>query len=313
MTVWLSVVMPVHGGANMLGMTLASVVAEHPHGVELRLYNSADDGGAAQAVAQTFAHQLDIVWQEKPDLKPWTAKTNLGVIEARAPHVVMLHQDDLWLPGHLDSVRKSIATAGDTVMSVATSRYIGPVGQDLGPWRLPFAPGRYGGREFAETLIVQNSIAIPSPVIARDAWLKSGGLDDALWFSADWDLYLKLAELGDVVVRSDPTTGFRLHGGSLTMTGSRDLRDYRQQLEIVLARHNAALAPLDRAIVRRAKVAIAANHALAAVWHGQVWALPGALLQVAGLGPRGMRRWLAETGLIDRVRTRLRLALAGAL
>jgi glycosyltransferase involved in cell wall biosynthesis len=201
MTFWLSVIMPIHGGAALLGATLASVAAEAPEGVELRLYNSADDDGAARSVAHGFADRLDIVWQDRPDLKPWTAKTNLGVAQARAPHVVMLHQDDIWLPGHLAAVRKTIAEDGDAVMSVASSQFIGPAGQDIGRWRIPFAPGRHQGRAFAQTLIVQNTIAIPSPVIAREAWLAVGGLDDALWFSADWELYLKLAARGDVVVR----------------------------------------------------------------------------------------------------------------
>jgi glycosyltransferase involved in cell wall biosynthesis len=313
MTFWLSVIMPVHGGAALLGATLASAADEQPDGVEFRLYNSAADDGAARAVALQFANKLNIVWQDTPEHKAWTAKTNLGVAEARARHVVMLHQDDVWLPGHLLAVREAIAVADNAVMSVGPSRFIGSAGQDLGGWNLPFAPGRYDGREFAQTLLVQSSIAIPSPVISREAWLESGGLDDELWFSADWDFYLKLAALGDVFVRPRATTAFRLHGGSLTMTGSRDIRDYREQLEIVLARHSATLAPLEPATLRRAKVSIAFNYALAAAWHGKIGALPGALLRLAALGPWGVSRWLTETRIVDRVRPRIALALAGAL
>jgi glycosyltransferase involved in cell wall biosynthesis len=313
MTFWLSVIMPIHGGAALLGATLASVAAEAPEGVELRLYNSADDDGAARSVAHGFADRLDIVWQDRPDLKPWTAKTNLGVAQARAPHVVMLHQDDIWLPGHLAAVRKTIAEDGDAVMSVASSQFIGPAGQDIGRWRIPFAPGRHQGRAFAQTLIVQNTIAIPSPVIAREAWLAVGGLDDALWFSADWELYLKLAARGDVVVRDRATTAFRVHGGSLTMTGSRDLGDYRRQHDIVLARHGAALTMPDRGVLRRARTSVALNCALAAAAQGRAMALPGALLRLAALGPAGARKCLNETALIDRVRPRFALALARAL
>lgn len=313
MSNWLSVIMPVHGGAALLGATLASVAAERPDGVEFRMYNSGDDGGAARAVAREFADRIDIVWQETADRKAWTAKTNLGVREARAPHVVMLHQDDVWLPGHLVAVRTAIAENTDAVMSIAPSRFIGPDGTDLGAWRLPFAAGRHCGRSLASTLIVQNSVAIPSPVIAREAWLASGGLDNDLWFSADWDLYLKLAALGDVVVRPRATTAFRVHGGSLTMTGSRNIGDYRAQHEIVLARHSAALVPLAESTLRRARASIAMNCALAAAAQGRRAGLLGAVLRLAALGPWGARRCLAETALIDRLRPRLALAWAGAL
>lgn len=309
MTPWLSVIMPVHGGSALLGATLASVAAERPEGVEFRLYNSLDDGGAARAIAESHADRLAIVWQDVPHLGPWTAKTNLGVTEARAPHVVMLHQDDIWLPGHLDAVRSALAAGAGAAMSIAPSRFVGPDGRDIGCWNLPFAPGIHTGGAIAETLVVQNTIAIPSPVIARDAWLACGGLDDALWFSADWDLYLKLAQCGDVLVRPRATTAFRLHGGSLTMTGSRDLADYRRQHEIVLARY---LAP-DAPAARRARASVDLNCALAAAARGQARHLPAALLRLAALGPAGMWRCLAETRLIDRLRPRLALALAGAL
>ena len=310
MTCWLSVIMPVHGGAALLGATLASAANEHPDGVEFRLYNSHDDGGAARQVALRFADRLDIVWQDTPALKPWTAKTNLGVTEARAPHIAMLHQDDLWLPGHLTAVRAGIAHHADAAMTVASSRFVGPAGQDLGRWRMPFVAGRHAGLDFARTLIVQNTIAIPSPVISREAWLASGGLDDDLWFSADWDLYLKLAKHGDVFVRPQATTAFRIHAGSLTMTGSRDLADYRRQHDIVLARYGVIAA---NGTLRRARASVAVNCALAGAARGQKGALPGALLRLAALGPLGLWRCLSETALIDRVRPRLALARAGSL
>ena len=309
MTIWLSVIMPVHGGATYLGATLESAVAERPDGVEFRLYNSLADDGAARAVADRFAGRLNMVWQDVPHLTPWTAKTNLGFAEARAPHIAMLHQDDLWLPGHLAALR---AARGAAVMSVAPSRFIGPQGQGLGDWRLPFAPGMHAGADFARALLVQNTIAIPSPMIARAAWDAAGGLDDALWYTADWDLYLKLARAGEVHVRAGVTTAFRVHSKSLTMTGSRDAAAFRAQHEAVLDRHLPALAP-PRAQERRARVSITVNCALAAAANGRRAGLAGALARVFALGPVGALRFLHETRLTDRLAPRLRLMLAGRM
>ncbi len=50
----------------------------------------------------------------------------------------MLHQDDLWLPGHVEAVRASIAKTPDAVMSVAASRFVDVHGRDLGKWSTPF-------------------------------------------------------------------------------------------------------------------------------------------------------------------------------
>ena len=311
---WLTVVMPVHMGAAHLPATLASVAAEHPAGVEFRLYNSGADDGAARRVAEAFGDRLDIVWTEAPELKPWTAKTNRGVEEARAPFATMLHQDDLWLPGHFAALKAAVAAMADpaVAMSIGPARFAGPAGEDLGPWHLPFAPGRHAGADVARTLLVQNSMAILAPVFRADAYRAAGGLDD-LWYTADWDVWLKLAQAGAVDVRAGATVAFRVHGGSLTMTGSRDSAAFRAQHDAVLARHMPALAPLPRGLAARARAGVEVNCALAEAANGAPAKLLSAAAALARLGPWGAVRFLRESRLIDRLRPRLRLKAKGAL
>lgn len=311
---WLSVVVPVHDGARFLGATLDSAAAERPEGVEFLLYDSSDDGGASRAVAEHYARRLTIRYHEAPDCKPWTAKTNRGVSQARAAHVAMLHQDDLWRPGHLAALRSAIAAAPDAAMSIGPSRFIDPVGREVGPWNLPFASGLHPGESILGTLVVQNSIAIPSPLIRRDAWVAVGGMDEALWYTADWDLYLKLAGHGGVHVREAATTAFRLHGSSLTMTGSRDAVQFREQHEIVFARHLPRVPEPTRARqARLGRAAIAANCALAAGSRGRLPELAKGLGAVVALGPARWRGFLRASRLVDRALPRLRLSLAGAM
>lgn len=314
MTPWLSVVVPVHDGARFLGATLAAAAAEGPEGVDFLVYDSSADGGASRAVVEGFADRLAIRYHATPQLKPWTAKTNRGVHEAAAPHVAMLHQDDLWLPGHLAALRRAIAEAPEAVLSVGPSRFIAPDGRDMGPWLLPLATGVHAGPDAMATLIVQNTVAIPSPLIRREAWLAVGGMDEALWYTADWDIYLKLVAQGPLHVRQQATTAFRLHGSSLTMTGSRDAKEFKEQHEVVLARHLAGLpVTVRRRQERLARAAIAANCALAAGSRAELVPLLRGLGAILALGPRGWPRFMAQTRLIDRVRPRLRLALGGAL
>jgi len=246
-----------------------------------------------------------------PECKPWTAKTNRGVREASASHVAMLHQDDLWLPGHLAAVRAGIAGAPGAALSIGPSRFIAADGRDVGGWALPFPPGLHEGSEVVAALIVQNTIAIPSPVISRAAWLAVGGMDEALWYTADWDLYLKLAQAGPVQVRPGTTTAFRLHGSSLTMTGSRNAEEFRHQHETVLDRHLPAVsASVRRRQERLARAAIATNCALAAGTRGKSDGLGACLARLIAISPH-LPRFLNETRLIDRVWARARLTLSG--
>lgn len=308
---WLTAIVPVHEGAAHLRATLAAAAAERPEGVEFLLYDSGDDDGACQRIAAEFADRLDLHYVATPECKPWTAKTNRGVAEARAPYIAMLHQDDLWLPGHLAALRAAIARAPGAAMSIASSQFVDDRGRNIGRWRLPFRAGLHRGAAITETLIVQNTIAIPSPVIRRDAWAAVGGMDESLWYTADWDLYLKLAQYGDVDVRPGLTTAFRVHKGSLTMTGSRRHDEFAAQHEVVLDRHLPTLAA--RARQRQeplARASVAVNCALAARVARQGAGQRGALGQLLHLGPLGLGRFLAATRLIDRALPRLRLGLA---
>ena len=98
----------------------------------------------------------------------------------------------------------------------------------LGLWRCPLPAGEspVPAQMLIERLLVQNFIGIP-PTIRRDAFLSVRGLDDALWYTADWDLYLRLAAIGSVYYHSSPLACFRVHKNSLTVLGSRNSADFR--------------------------------------------------------------------------------------
>jgi glycosyltransferase involved in cell wall biosynthesis len=310
---WLSVVMPVHEGAHYLPATLTSAIAAKPDGVEFLIYDSSANT-ACRDIAAAHADRLEIRYVAMPDVRSWPEKTNLAVAEARAPYVAMLHQDDLWLPGHADAARAAIAAHPCAVMNVGPSRFIDPNGRDVGPWSLPFAHGVASGQAFGQALLVQNVLAIPSPVIRRDAWLAVGGMDAGLWFTADWDLYLKLARQGDVAVRPQMSTAFRIHGNSLTMTGSRDDNALREQLEVVLDRHGAAFGiEGNRRLRARARASIDINCGLARGAAGQPrWIWP-TVSRFLSLGPINAWRYAHESRIADRALPRLRARLSGAL
>lgn len=308
MTPWLSVIMPVHNGARFLTATLQSVAKERPDGVEFLIYDSSDDEGACRRIVEEFESRLAIKYAPVPDIKPWQAKVNLGAAAATAAHIAILHQDDLWLSGHLKSVREALAACPQAAFSVGPSRFVDASGNDVGLWRIPLEPGPHDSAAVLEKLVVQNPIAVPSPVFCKAAWLAVGGMDMSLWYTPDWDVYLKLARHGLVMIRPEATTGFRLHSSSLTMTGSANIGEFRDQLEVVLTRHSPYLdAQAASNLLRVARAAIALNCALALASRGEFSALARAIFQVVRLGPVGAMRLIRDAGLIDRIRPRLHL------
>jgi glycosyltransferase involved in cell wall biosynthesis len=312
-TPFLTVVMPIHDGAEWIGATLDSLVAEPGAGLDIIVVDSSPTCDTAEIV-ERYAGRLPIRLLRRPDLSPWQTKTNLGVTLAAADHVCILHQDDLWLPGRVDTLRRWIAEAPQAALHLAPTAIVDRHGRHMGNWNCPLPSGRLLDADFLlERLVVQNFVSVPAPVFRKDAWLAAGGMDDRLWYTADWDIWAKLAATGATIYHDQVTTAFRIHGGSLTMTGSRSAEEFRWQMRTVLDRHLARLPAGSRSRVESvARTSITVNVLLASASTGQLGAVLNAIRKLLVLGPGGTWRYLRDSRLHERVLPRLRARFAGA-
>lgn len=309
----LSVVMPVHDGAQWIEATLESVAAEPNNGVEFIIIDSSPTDATA-AIIERYANRLPLQLLRRPDVKPWQTKTNMGVELASADHACILHQDDLWLPGRVENVRGWIGRAPEAVLHVAPTLIVNRNGQAVGRWTCPLPPEQVLGAEFLlKRLLVQNFISVPAPVFRRDRWLERGGMDEQLWYTADWDMWIKLSSAGQVVYHDEVTTAFRVHGSSLTITGSRNADEFRAQMATVLDRHLGNIpAPNRKRMERVARASINVNVALAAASGGSATALVNAAGNLLSLGPMGMPHYLRDSRIGERVLSRVRAKMRAA-
>ena len=307
---WLTAVIPTYEGDRWLAATLESLSAQTLSGFTCHLIDSSATD-ATVAIAAGFRDRLDLHIERRPDLPGWTEKTNHGFQQAATDHVCMLHQDDIWEPGRAAAVARWIEESPDVAMHLHASWIIDERNRRLGAWRCPLPDGANVRAELLrDRLIVQNFVAICAPVIRRDAFLAVGGLDRELWYTADWDLYLKLAGVGPVAYHRDRLVGFRIHAKAQTVAGSRKEAAFRAQLTTVLERHRAGIAPR---VMARARASIAMNTALATALHRTRRPLLRAILDVVALGPGGAWAFFRDTRLVERLWPRLRAHLAGRL
>jgi glycosyltransferase involved in cell wall biosynthesis len=318
---FLTLVIPVHHGEKWIAATLDSIAAESAPDLEVIVVDGTPDnadGSSNQAsadIVRTYADRLALDLVRRPDLDNLRTKVNFAIERARAPHVSLICQDDLWLPGRLAATRRWIAAAPDAALHVGPVQIVDQDARPLGKLRCPLPTDVPSPKELlVERLLVQNFICAPAAVFRRDHWLAAGGLEVDLWYTGDWDLYFKLADLGAVYYHPEVTAAFRIHGGALTITGSRDPADFEAQMRVVLNRHLPRLAPeLAEPVTRAADASIKINVALAAASDGSLAALARAALHLLSLGPRGLHRYLRDSRLFDRAFPRLRARLTGAL
>jgi GT2 family glycosyltransferase len=306
LTPFLSVVMPTYNGEQFIAAALESVQNQQ-HREELELV-VVDDGSTDQTldIVRSFAETLPSRVITPGRLGNWVAATNLGMRAAAGEWACTLHQDDLWLAGRLARIWPEMATSSGAFI-VHDAKYVGPRGEELGPWTCPLEDGTIPSSLFIERLLVQNFLAIPSPVFRRSAWIDSGGMDEALWFSADWDLWLRLGALGPVRFISETLGAFRIHPASQTAARKVLANEWEQQLTTVLLRHLEVWPVQGKtrvAVEQVARASIAVNSALSAASRGERVKWLPVLLRLLALGPSGWHRYLRDSRIVQRVRSR---------
>ena len=299
---WLSIVMPAWNGERYLQAALESVRQEGTQGYEIV---AVDDGSTDRTpeILRSWEALVPLRIVAHPGRGNWVAASNAALREARGRYACFLHQDDLWLPGRLAAIVREVRAQPALIVHPAV--FVGPGGERLGTWRCPLPEGAVDPKLFAERLIVQNFIAIPAPVFDREAALRAGQMDESLWYTADWDFWMRLAREGTIRYLAAPLAAFRVHPASQTMVRT-DVADRRKQLETVLERHATAL---PRPVRSAARFSIEVNLALASKANRGPISWPALLGALARLGPAGLRRYLRDSRIVERVAARLRLRL----
>jgi glycosyltransferase involved in cell wall biosynthesis len=301
---WLSIVMPVWNGERYLTEALRSIEREGTDGTEVI---AVDDGSSDESpeILRRWEQRLPLRRLARERGGNWVAATNAGLREARGEYVCFLHQDDLWLPGRLAAIAREARTSPALILH--PSLFVGPEGSTLGTWRCPLPEGEVDPRLFAERLIVQNFIAIPAPAFRREAALRLGGMDERLWYAADWDLWLRLGSEGPIRHFNAVLAAFRVHPASQTMV-RKDVAERRAQLGAVLERHAGRARPAAR---RAARFSAEMNLALLAAASRTAVPWRPLLRALFWLGPAGWVRYLRDSRIVERVRARLLLRRRG--
>lgn len=302
---WLSVIIPTYNGGKYLESALESVVQQQDNGVECIVI---DDGSTDNTleIIRGFQDKLNLKLIAKTGARSWVTNTNHGLSQAQGKYACFLHQDDLWLEGRLETLKQIIVSDHQASLYLHDSIFIDQEGKTLGLWRCPISNSTkiVSVDDMTEKLLIQNFIAIPSPIFNRQQALDLGGLDSELWYTADWDFWLKLASAGKTYYIPKPLAAFRIHGESQTIRRSSSIPEFRQQMRTVVDKYLHASTP--RRVVKTAFFSIEVNTTLAAVIHGQSVHPLKLVTDFLLLGPPGWYRYWQDSRIQERVFARLK-------
>lgn len=308
---WLSVIIPVFQGEAYLDAALGSIAAQDRTD-DLEII-AVDDGSTdgSRAILERWSKVLPINLISQPHEGNWVRSTNRALEQATGTWVSLLHQDDGWLPGRLQTLREQSAVHPDVDFWLHPAYFIDAAGKRVGRWRCPFPPRQpLRAAQVLPRLLLQNTIPIVSPLVRRSSILAVGPLDESLWYFADWDFWLRLAANGTIFYWPEPLAGYRIHPQSQTTRRTGDLEAVGRQFDVTVNRalDSAAFPASQRArSLRTLPFARAMYLFLLAGLHGG--GVPARALWRTAFraGPLGWIRYWRYSRLPDRLWPRLKL------
>lgn len=202
-----SVIIPTRNRPRMLLQTISTVCAQQVD-LEIIVIDEGSDDPTASRIASLEDTRTRVIRHERP--LGVSAARNAGIALASAEWVAFVDDDDLWLPDKLT--------------------------QQLQAAQRMDAPWVFGGAlEFADGLRLLHVHSPPATVreavtrlpyanvvpgggsnvlVKRDLLATTGGFDESANLMADWDLWIRIADIGEPALVDGPVVAYRLHPGN---------------------------------------------------------------------------------------------------
>lgn len=194
-----SVIIPSYNRATTLGRAARSVLSQDFRDLELIIVDDGSSDGTAEVIADLADTRVRVIVHETN--RGVGAARNTGIETARGEIVAFQDSDDEWLQGKLSAQIRAMEAAGEDCVLVYCTKIVYGRDEDYrrGQRRVVCVPGpemtELSG-DLREVLWRKHVISTQTMLIRTDALRSVGGFDTRLYNSEEWDLAIRLSEIG---------------------------------------------------------------------------------------------------------------------
>ncbi len=236
-----SIVTPSYNQGRFIRSTILSVLSQDYPWLEYWVI----DGGSTDetlAILREFEHDPRLHWVSEPD-RGQSDAINRGLARCSGELFAWLNTDDQLLPGAVRRVVEAWLAGGRAGLVYGRARLIGESGEDLG-----YCPAQSSQMTLEQLLKLRYFLPQPATFAPTAAVRAVGGVDLALHYAMDFDLWVKLAARLPIQYTPFDLAQFRLHPASKTVAlSTRFIGDVAAVLDRAAA---ARLLSLHQARVR---------------------------------------------------------------
>jgi glycosyltransferase involved in cell wall biosynthesis len=239
-----SIVIPTRNYAGYVGQAIRSGLHQGYRPIEIVVV---DDGSTddTPAVLREFEGAIRVVRLEGLGV---SAARNAGLAQARGEYVVLLDADDLLVPGGVAAQVAQFDRRPD-IDAVVGEWYT----YDVQCGTITEERSSLKDDDALSHLLRTNIVATPSAMMVRRTAVSAlGGFDTSFSFTADWEMWWRLAKQGCRFARvTAPVATYRIHGRSMTSNLDRAIRDGTALLDRCF--NDPALSEAMRAVEPRSR------------------------------------------------------------
>ncbi len=196
-----SIVMPSFNQAHYLEASIQSVLAQDYPEIEFILV----DGGSKDNSLETIQrYQEHFDWWVSEKDRGHADGLNKGFAHATGQVLAWLNSDDLYFPGAVTEAVACLVEHPEAGMVYGDCDLIDDEGRTI---------GKFAARQTDYRRLLRGSVHIPQATtfFRADLWHQVGPLDLSLFFSFDYDLWVKLARGSQLLYVPRRWASFRMH------------------------------------------------------------------------------------------------------
>jgi len=225
----ISIVTPTLNGLPLLKQTAESILSQQSEDFSLQWL--VVDGGSTDGTLDFLRslHDSRVTWQSGPDDGQADA-INKGLEQADGDVVAWLNCDDLYTPGALATVARAFTLHREAQWLVGRYQIISLDGQPIRQQVVDYKRRRLQQYSHAQ-LLTENMIPQPAVFWRRCFGERVGLLDTSLYYTMDYDLWLRMATVAPPLVVDETLAQFRHHGGS--KSGQVNRQQFDEQFTVM--------------------------------------------------------------------------------
>ncbi len=216
-----SIIMPSFNQGHFLETAIQSVLAQTYPNLE---YIVVDGGSQDESVEILKKYQQHFAWWVSEKDKGHADALNKGFAHATGEILAWLNSDDVYFPEAVAQAVAILQQHPEVGMVYGDADLIDNSGAVI---------GQFASRQTDYRRMLRGSVHIPQATtfFRADLWQQLGPLDLSLFFSFDYDLWVKIAKVSQVLYVPKRWAQFRIHGDGKTIVN--DDRCYPDMLRVL--------------------------------------------------------------------------------